>query len=97
MLKDEGTMFFQTRFAFCPDHVEWINRMATALIALYYSSTMRRTVIPIGRRPCLVFLMRWFCQELGPDGAWGGGGVCQELGPDSGGFGWGVCQHLLTP
>ena len=75
MLKDEGTMFFQTRFAFCPDHVEWINRMATALIALYDSSMMRRTVIPLGRRPCLVFLMWWFCQELGPDSAWGGWSV----------------------
>ena len=50
MLKDESTMFFQTRFGFCPDHVEWLNRMATALIALYYSSLMRRIVIPLGRR-----------------------------------------------
>ena len=58
LLKDDGTMWFQTRLAIAAsgtnDHSTWLCRMATALITLYYSSTMRRTIHPIRRSLCLV-------------------------------------------
>ena len=55
MLQD-GTMFFQTRLAFVPEHAQWLNRLSIALIALYYTSMMRRVVYQKRRRSCLVCL-----------------------------------------